>query len=506
MLFRLLAAFALLFLARPAWAEWRAAETEHFIIYSRSPAERVQELAQRLERYDKLMRMATGIPAEVEPVKVRIYEVDERSDVDRALGEHNSGIVGFYDSNFLGPYLVTPRRTNVSDRYFTPELVLQHEYAHHFMLQYFPAVYPDWYTEGFAELVGSSQVLDDGRIGYGMPARHRGNEIAAYWEDLDRLLTRDKTNPFLDTYGQGWALTHYLTFDPERSKQLRGYLAALQAGKSMEDAAKAFGDLDELNRDARLYVVRGRFEYKAVPVEIAKPVIRRSRPLSAGEAALIPEVIAFRDDDLAAYKKDSRRERERGLREANLRKIREKVARFQNDPFALSLLAEAEKLHGSEAAAEAALDRLLAVDPNHPRGLVQKSILLSHRARTLAGAARSETAQQARQLAVRANRLNVEDPMPLLAFYQSFHLPGEEPPADAVQGLRKVVTLLPRDTSARRLLVNELESNGAYAEAIRWLLPLANDPHDSPLRDSAREQLARLQAKLVGETRSRTSK
>lgn len=493
-----LLAAALSLAATAAEAKWRATETQHFVIYSRSSPEYVQELAERLERFDKLMRMATGFAGDIEPVKVRIYEVDERSDVDRALGLHNSGVAGFYDSNFLGPFLVTPRRTNADDKYFTRELVLQHEYAHHFMLQYFPAVYPDWYTEGFAELIGSSQLLKDGRIGYGMPARHRGGEIAANWVPLQELLTREKGNPDLDTYGQGWALTHYFTFDPQRSKQLRAYLAALTAGRSMMEAAAVFGDLNDLNRDARLYVVRGRFDYKAVPVEIRIPVIQRSRALSAAEAALIPEVIAFRDDDLASYKSNSKRERERTLRESNLRRVREKASQYPNDAFALTMLGKAEYISGNFAAAEAAVDRLLAIDPNNIEGLVQKSLQLSRRAASLSGGARAAAIEQARARASKANRLNVEHPQPLIAFYESYHLTGEQPPELALDGLRKAVSLLPRDTSTRRLLINALEAKGRFAEAIAWLLPLASAPHESPLRDSAREQLERLRAKLAG--------
>ena len=45
--------------AEPAWT---ASETKHFIIYSKSPPERVRDLAIDLERYDKLIRMATNIP------------------------------------------------------------------------------------------------------------------------------------------------------------------------------------------------------------------------------------------------------------------------------------------------------------------------------------------------------------------------------------------------------------------------------------------------------------
>ena len=496
---RLLATLALsLLLLAPAAAraEWKAAETAHFIIYSESSEKDLTKLAERLESYDALMRMATGIREDKETVKVRIYEVASTGDVERALGVTQTGIAGFYDSNILGPFAVTPRRTTYQIGNFTPGLVLHHEYAHHFMLQYFPAVYPGWYTEGFAELIGSSRMMDDGRIGYGMPAEHRGNEIAAYWVPLQDLLTKDRVRG-LNTYGQGWALTHFFTFDSARANQLRQYLRALSAGRSRAEAAKVFGDLEALNRAARRYVTSGSFTYKPVKVEIARPAIERIRTLSPGEAALVPEVIAFRDDDLSFYRKEGARERERKLREATLERIREKARRFANDPFALHLLAEAEYAAGNYPASEAAADRLLAVDPNHARGLARKALNLAHAARALQGEARRVKAAEARRLALKANHADNDDPLPLLAYYQSFRLAGEQPPAKAVEGLVQVVTTLPRDGAARQLLVDELAAQKRYGEAIAWLQAFANSPHASPRRDAARAQLALLRAELA---------
>jgi tetratricopeptide (TPR) repeat protein len=381
---------------QPASAEWRAYETPHFIVYSESATPKVDELATRLETYDKLMRMATGTQ-EDDPVKVRIYEVEDMDAVEKAIGEYDSGVAGFYNSNSLGPFLVTPRKTSRSIRYFTPELVMQHEYAHHFMLQYFPTAYPSWYVEGFAELIGSSMPMPDGRIGYGMPAKHRGNQILNDWVPLQELLTKEKV-VYLDTYGQGWALTHFLAFDTERSKQLRAYLTALREGKNRAEAAKVFGDLGDLNTQARRYVGGGSFEYRPVKVEIRHPVLKRSRTLSPGEAALIPEVIAFRDEDLSAIRSSSVRSREERLRRQNLERIREVVARYPNDPAALYLLAVAERTSGNRNEALAAANRVLARQPNHAGGMVEKSLALSGMAASLSGAQKDAATKEARAL------------------------------------------------------------------------------------------------------------
>jgi len=497
MTWRAIVSVALLLLAAPAAsADWREYQTAHFAIFSDGDEDSVTRLAERLESIDALMRLTTGLGDSIDPVRVRIYVVEDNGDVEKALGLSGSGVAGFYSSNILGPFAVTPRAM-FGQGLFTPELVLHHEYAHHFMLQYFPSVYPPWFVEGFAELIGSSKILPDGKVGYGMPAKHRGQFILSGWLSVDEVLRKPphKLHQF-DLYGQGWVMTHFLTFNKERSPQLRQYLLNLVAGKSPDEAARAFGDLPKLNREMRSYLDQGSFPYVPVPVTITRPVIQHKRPLGAGEAALIPETIAFSDDDLLAYRKPGARQREENRRGAILERIRDKVRRYPSDPAALHLLAEAEYAGGHLAEAEAATDTLLRVAPGHVRGLVRKSILLSQAAQKLAGSARAAMIQQARSLAVRANKADPADPLPLLAFYQSFHLVGETPTKDAVVGLRTAAEILPGDTAIRLLLVDQLAAEKKWAAAIAVLMPIANSPHPSPRRDAAVELLQTLQARM----------
>src|SRR3954468_22592386 len=425
MMFRKLAAAAAALLLMPgaARAEWRAVETAHFIIYTQSDDKDALRLATRLETVDGLMRLASNISDNVEPVKVRIYEVGTNGDVAAALGEYDSGVAGFYSSNILGPFAVTPHTTTFHAGDFSPELVLHHEYAHHFMLQYFPANYPQWYVEGYAELIGSSKIQPDGKIAYGFPAKHRGNDIAAEWMPLDELFLTppEKMRPY-DVYGQGWAMAHFFTFSKERAAQLRAYLQALKVGKSPAEAAQVFGDLKQLNREARTYVLNGVFDYKLVSVPIAQPVIEATRPVSPGEAAMIPAVIAFRDDELSFYRKAGDRDHEKHLRDANLEKAHDIARRFPNDPFVHAFVAVAEYSAGNYAAGEAAADRALALDGNNLRALVVKSLSLAREAGSLSGPARTAKEQEARQLAIRAQKADQNETLPLFAVYESYHL------------------------------------------------------------------------------------
>jgi hypothetical protein len=75
-----------------------------------------------------------------------------------------------------------------------------------------------------------------------------------------------------------------------------------------------------------------------------------------------------------------------------------------------------------------------------------------------------------------------------------------------VEGLRQVVSTDPRDTVPRELLVDELASERQWAEAIGWLAPLASDPHDSPVRDSARTKMAWLKAQLAAQNGAQAAK
>jgi tetratricopeptide (TPR) repeat protein len=494
-----LSGVALLGWASGAQAEWRRFETAHFIIYSQSSDKQVTELATGLESTDGLMRMATGLSADVEPVKVRIYEMGDEGAVQAALGEVNTGVAGFYSSNIFGPFAVTVRKAYSADGDFTRELVLHHEYAHHFMFQYFPATYPAWYVEGFAELIGSSKTLPDGRLAYGWPAKHRGDTLAAGWVDMKDVLLKPPEKLYMDWYGQGWAMTHYLTFTKGRSQQLRQYLAMLTAGKSPQEAASAFGDLGQLNRDAHAYVARGQFEYKPVQVPLHQPVIERVQTVSPAEGELIPETIAFKDDDLAEYRKSSDRQEEAQRRARVLAHIQSKAARLPNDPYALYLLAEAEAAAGNSPSAESAVDRLLAVQPGNVRGMIRKSLLLSDAAAKLSGPARQQKAAQARQLAVAANKADPNEALAFVAFYQSYHSAGAAVPRNALEGLEAAVATLPGNTSIRQMLVDEYAAERRWADAMRALAPIANDTHESPLRQAARERMAQLKAELEKE-------
>jgi len=128
-------------------------------------------------------------------------------------------------------------------------------------------------------------------------------------------------------------------------------------------------------------------------------------------------------------------------------------------------------------------------------GLVLKSILLSDAAAALTGNARSQQAEKARALAVAANKADPDNPLTYVAFYKTYPAAGVSAPADALEALATAVQKLPNNTNVRLMLVDELADEQRYSQAMVALAPIANDPHDSPMRQAARERMAQLKAK-----------
>jgi tetratricopeptide (TPR) repeat protein len=201
-------------------------------------------------------------------------------------------------------------------------------------------------------------------------------------------------------------------------------------------------------------------------------------------------------------------------------KVRSAAKSFPNDPFALGLLSEAERLAGNRDAAVAAADRLLAAAPADPRGLLQKA--LAEMDRLKAASSRDAKAWgAARQHLVRASRAAPNDPLVLEAFYDSYAGQGIVPPEPAQAALYRAHELAPSDGDLRYKLASDFEKRDMIPEAIAMIRPVAFVlPHrkgesakekkrreereekyraaGEVKRETARELLARLEGKLAG--------
>jgi len=467
----------MLLAAAPAAAAWREARSPHFIIYSEDKPEALRAYAEELERYDAGMRVLRGIPATTDSPanRLTIYAVSNIATVQKLAGG-NGMVAGFYRGRAGGSVAFVPRRMGGGGAgEVDPEEILRHEYAHHFMFRNFPAAFPMWFSEGFAEFHATARV-NDGSVDFGLPARHRSMELFQMGQlPIETLLQpnprRLTSTDVLLIYGRGWLLTHYLSLHPERKGQLEAYLRALNGKASLDAAAAAFGDLKLLNTKLEGYK-RGKMTYVRLPAaKIAIGPIE-VRELSDGADAIMP--IFFR----------SRRgvtEKEAADLAPQARRI---GARHPDDVFVQLRVSEAEFDTGNLAEAEAAADRVLARSPDDLYALLYKGRVAV--ARLLKDQSKNAAAwKEARRWFARANRVDPGAPEPPIEYFDTFRAEGVEPTANAAAGLKAALKLAPEDTDLRFRVARQWLKEGKAAEARATLAPAAYAGHGEDLSSFA---------------------
>lgn len=489
----LIAAIAATFMATPAAAQdWYVAETNNFIIKSEDSEENTRQFAIELERFDMALRtlqnMTIGEEQPTPATKLTVYRFGDTGDIGRMAGAN--GVAGFYipragDSVAYTPARAERRRTmsvtNVSrNRARVARLdevsVLQHEYVHYFMMQNFPAAYPAWYVEGYAELLATVRFGEDGSFHVGDPPQYRAYQIFQMRQfQLEDMLNQDHDlggREAYQFYGTGWLLAHYLNFDPERLVQLNEYLLAIGQGEdSLTAARRIFGDLDAIDRELLDYRDGPFPGFDVRPANYVEPVAD-IRPMTAVEEALISEEMLLRrgvDKDEA---------------ERVARRIRRDMANFPNDPHALSILLRAE--YGAEdyETAEATAKRLLEVDPSS----VYANLMLSWIAieRIEDDPAWIEPAQE---YAAGALSADMDDPRARIAYYYSFVEADQDPPEHAVIALEQAFDTAGSDAGYRVLLARQLLVEDRLDSARTVLLPIAFRGHNQgPPEDEDEEE------------------
>ena len=169
--------------AAPAAAEakWLEANTRHFVVYSEGGEQELREFAEKLEKFDYVLRTYHQVKKPPSPIKLKVFLLPSIAAVGRMID--GQGVAGYYVPDARGLMMVgthatqrrlsSDARTARADVAIDAESILLHEYTHHFMYQYFPATYSTWYSEGFAEFWGASDILENDVVEIGLPADFR---------------------------------------------------------------------------------------------------------------------------------------------------------------------------------------------------------------------------------------------------------------------------------------------------------------------------------------------
>lgn len=482
----------MLCMASAAGSDWLEASSDHFVIYSDQNEKAVAGFAERLELFHAAMSYLSKVPvSKPSPSnRVTIFVVSNAAKVQELVQADNKYLSGIYIPRAGASVALVPKRNGATGQFdMQPETVLYHEYAHHFMAGLTSRRFPRWFTEGFAEFFAGVRFREDS-VGLGTPAEYRMVELAyAKSVPMRNLLDYDggasiKSKSFDSFYGQSWILFHYLQFDPERSGQLAKYQHLLGTGDTALEAAEgAFGDLDELAQDVERYSNRRKLSYVAIgrkQLPIGPIVVRALPP---GEAEMMSTRIR---SDVGVDDKEA------VIVVADARRI---AAKHPNDPAVLSALAEAEFDSNNDDAAIGAAERALALDPKQINALIQKGYALS---RKISVDKLPDTAwKDVRSHWVKANKVENDNPIPLVQYYLTYLEQGVEPTKTSIDGLEWAMALAPFDPSIRWQAAQQMIRDERLADAAETLAPLAYSPHPGEFTASALKLLQEVEGRIA---------
>lgn len=491
------AAMAAALIATVAEARWLRAKTDSFIIYSEGNEKSLREFASTLQRFDIALRLLLEVKEQGESNRLPIYLLASTGEVAKLYtGSRSSSFVGFYRTERDGSFAVSHRENGGRSRGTSAsQETLFHEYAHHFMKRYRTGAYPAWIIEGFAEYYSTIDFDRDGRALIGKPAYGRQYGLVQLPQiPVETLLATDphslKTVGQVDVYyGRAWLLTHMLFHDAPREGQLVAYARAINAGTEAGQAARqAFGDLDQLDKDLAAYLRRP-LNYRITKDAIPVPTNISVTALPPGEDAVIPLRLARLsarpgDDSLAV--RDS-------LLSLTKAHAGDAAVWFEYAAAEWALDKDARDL----AAVRSALDRVIAIKPDHVRGNVLLGELSMHEL-DMQGDYSDASWEKAREPVALANRTDPDDPLPLYVYFQSFIDQGKIPPDIAIQGLEQAFRLAPENIEMRVAHAFALANRGQFTSAIRLAQSIAFDPHMGAQARPLLEQLLRMRDQRYG--------
>jgi tetratricopeptide (TPR) repeat protein len=459
------------------FAAWREASSEHFVIYADESESDLRRFSEKLERYHKAMTVLfparQGAPSPSN--RLTVYIVGNQGQVRKLAGDDASKFLnGFYVPRAGGATaFIPPVNARSSGEVSPSEMVLMHEYAHHFMYENLDFMVPPWFTEGFAEYFAAATFERSGNVVLGQANNLRAYEFSSEVRQIriEELLNtatyaerRGKTR-YDNFYVRAWSLFHYLYSSNAGKTKMADYLNRLNNGESELDAARAaFGDLDELDQELRKYL-RNRISAWQIPSDALAfaPITIRELNRAEGESLAV------------------RMQSKRGVSPEKAAQVvleaRELAVKYPDEPEVQAALAEAEYDAENDEAAIAAADKALAGNPNHINALLQKGYALA-RIASETSASDPEGWTRVRKHFLSINKIEADHPVPLLYYYLSFINQGMEPTQNAIDGLEWALQLAPADPNLRMITAQAEMNQKYYAQAIKTLSVLAFNSHN----------------------------
>lgn len=271
--------------------------SDNFTIYSDDKDRNVYDLLAEFEVFRSAVLAVTGVENRPENSRMMILHYSRATDY-RKIAPVN--VIGFYSNTSAGPRMVVGPDTRFSD----DENTLYHEYVHYLLREHSLIMYPKWFNEGFAELLGETEI-SKGKVVIGAAPAGRVRTLRSEPEmHVEELLTpRYEANSgryWSRFYAYSWALTHYLqitsfTENPQLRQQTTEYLYLVHSGEDPIDAFSATFKMTPREMDVELSHYRRARKLSAIELEIGEynGGIRKRR-LTANEQVFLLADIAWR--------------------------------------------------------------------------------------------------------------------------------------------------------------------------------------------------------------------
>ncbi len=464
-------------------ARWLKAESPLFVVYSEGSEQELHDFTQKLEDYDALLRIMTGTTAAHSPNKFSIYLVRDNEQLQEVAPRISTSIAGFYQAtpSFTSAFAI---REDMGDAdWLSAQSIILHEYTHHFVLQYYPANYPEWFSEGIAEYFAASKFKPNS-IEVGKYQKARVYPLrTGDWVSVERIFK--PTQRVLTSgmfYPESWLITHYLMDDDARRKQLFAFLQALGRGEKMDHAFTAsFGmSLGDFNKAVKAYLKKGQILVRTVPRETTSaPEINITSMPESADALLL---MSARLMTTPIFK----------TADAHLvNDVRKRTDAFPDDALAQRTLAHANIIVGDYAAADSLLDKVIARDPKDVEALYLKSlrfIVAGHRDPEQ----RAHLWAEAKPYVGEIYKLDPNH-YPSLYFYGLASLANSDSPSENTLNVLKLAHQLAPQVDDITLETAVALSNASKPEEARHLLEMvAYEPHATARSTYARRLLDRM--------------
>jgi hypothetical protein len=448
---------------------WYKAETDRFIVYGETFEGKVRAYASRLQTYDAVLRLFhPDVAKRVPSTKLNVVMIESQSELEQIWPGVPGNVLGFYNPNNEGLYAVvlTTQRMGEDD-------VLFHEYAHHFMRDYFPSAYPAWFVEGFAEYFGMTTIEKSSVSVGGENNSRAGDLLRDTWIPLSDLFGKSawqiSAAKRSNYYALSWLMTHYMRSDAARGKQLFAIVQGIANGQDpVTTVERETGmTLEQLTKTLKAY---NRFRVATINGEFARDsdIVVTKMPDSTDDFMYAEMRLKLRS---SAGDKD----------DAFVNLIRNRAKKWPGDPTAEIALARTEFVMGDIAAGEAIVNRRLQANPND-----KETVLLAGMGQYFAGlraekdkkdAEKDARFRAARPILMNAYRLDDQDFRPLYAYVETRTVEPNFPndrDVDASAGARDLAPAV-HDISHRLGLM--LIKQGRLDDAKIVWAPLINNPH-----------------------------